>query len=564
MIDITQSEIAVEPMLIETKLEETRRRLLDLTRRNRLLNHRGKGRSALRIVDELPEQIFRLLVAEGRTLQFLAREEASPEAKAVVDAEAAKEAAEARGQATKSYQTMDLALAPIALDSGLAARHADANLQTVLEGEKLQAQLLYLARETASARLEQGTNTLFLTLGIVEWREVEHGPTCRAPLVFVPVDLDRRNVQSRYSLRLFEDEVITNPCLVELCKRTFGFDLPRIEGDEPTDLLSYFSHISAAVSRMHGWKLKAELHLGLFSFSKLLMYRDLDPANWPSGHTLTDHPIVRRLSGVDLNDPGPGIETADPTTLDDTIRPVDTFQVVDADSSQQVAILLAKRGASAVIEGPPGTGKSQTITNIIAECMAAGKTVLFVAEKSAALSVVKRRLESAGLGDFVLELHSHKASKKTVLDEFQRTLAAYEGVSQVREVDTHELETTRTSLNAYARDLHQPMGALGLSPFVALSRTIAVADAPEANCQINDPLAWSPTQLSNVLEQLNTLDRWRARIGDETTHPWSGIGLTTCDLPTRQRVQRSLQALIDALRVLQDRHIADTCAAAVS
>src|SRR5205809_223452 len=82
--------------------------------------------------------------------------------------------------------------------------------------------LLQLAREAASVRLEQGTNTLFLTLGIVEWREVEQGPTCRAPLVFVPVDLDRRNVQSRYSLRLFEDEVITNPCLVELCKRTFG------------------------------------------------------------------------------------------------------------------------------------------------------------------------------------------------------------------------------------------------------------------------------------------------------------------------------------------------------
>jgi hypothetical protein len=152
----------------------------------------------------------------------------------------------------------------------------------------------------------------------------------------------------------------------------------------------------------------------------------------------------------------------------------------------------------------------------------------------------------------VLELHSHKASKKTVLDEFQRTLTAYEGVSQVREVDTHELETTRTSLNAYARDLHQPMGALDLSPFAALSRTIVVADAPEANCQISDPLAWSPTQLSNALEQLNALDRWRARIGDETTHPWRGIGLSTYDLPTRQRVQRSLQALIDALRMLQD------------
>jgi hypothetical protein len=150
-----------------------------------------------------------------------------------------------------------------------------------------------------------------------------------------------------------------------------------------------------------------------------------------------------------------------------------------------------------------------------------------------------------------VELHSHKASKKAVLDEIQRTLKAYEGVSQSREVDTQDLETTRSQLNAYARDMHQPLGTLALSPFAALSRTIAVADAPEADCQIADPLGWSPTQLSNALKQLHTLDRWRARIGDEVTHPWRDIGLTTFDLLTRERVQRSLQALIDALRVLQ-------------
>src|SRR6266487_4392965 len=228
---------------IEDRLEEARRRLLDLTRRNRLLNHRTKGRSTLRIVDESPTEVFRLLVSEGKTLQFLAREEAPKEAIGLVNAAAARDEAGQADTVLSEPNGNDFALAPIDTASVPAARHTDHNLQTTLTGDQLQTRLLHLARESASAREEQGCNILYLTLGVVEWREHDRGPTNRAPLLFVPADLQRKSVQSRHSLRLFEDDIVVNPSLIELCKRIFRLDLPSIEIDETLDVAAYFDAV---------------------------------------------------------------------------------------------------------------------------------------------------------------------------------------------------------------------------------------------------------------------------------------------------------------------------------
>ncbi len=552
MIDPTQSNTAAQPLSIEQKLEDTRRRLLDLTRRNRLLNHRSKGRATLRVIDELPAEVFRRLVAEEQTLQFLAREEAPREAAAMVEAVVAREVEWDRSNdASHDYDVFaGLDLAPIDAGNGSQARHTDKNLQTALSGDQLQSQLLYLAREAASAREEQGCNILYLSLGIVEWRETTRDGVSRAPLLFVPVDLQRRSVRTRHSLRRYEDDILINPCLVELCRRIFRFELPTVEPDESLDVTAYFAAVETALASVPGWRLVPELHLGLFSFAKLLMYRDLDPANWPAHKQIATHPFVRRLSGIPAEIPGDDQPLPDVATLDEMVPPVDSFQVVDADSSQQVAILAARNGMSAVIEGPPGTGKSQTITNIIAECLTAGKTVLFVAEKSAALSVVKRRLEAAGLGDFVLELHSNKTSKRTVLEELQRTLAAYEEPLVVGTANPGPLEAARSQLNVYVRELHAPLDPLGISPYEAGARVIAARDAPESECQIADPLAWTEAQLHSALDTLDAYDRWRAHVGDIAAHPWRALTLTVYDTSTRQRIQRSLHALLAALQRL--------------
>src|SRR6185369_2427281 len=163
-----------------------------------------------------------------------------------------------------------LALAPLDDPGGRPEHLTDARLQTTLDGERLQTRLLSLARDAASALDEQGTNVLFMSLGVVEWRETADGVASRAPIVFVPVELARRTVNSRHSVARFDDDVATNPCLVELAARQFAVELPTFDPDGDVSLTAYFARVATAISSVPGWRVLSEIHLGLFSFAKLL------------------------------------------------------------------------------------------------------------------------------------------------------------------------------------------------------------------------------------------------------------------------------------------------------
>ncbi len=174
------------------------------------------------------------------------------------------------------------------------------------------------------------------------------------------------------------------------------------------------------LSTKAGWSvLPDDIVLGFFSFAKFLMYRDLDPKNWPADASITGHPTIRALLADGF--PRPDAMLSEDARVDDHIPPAAMLHILDCDSSQTLAVHDARSGRNLVIQGPPGTGKSQTIANIIASAIADGRTVLFVAEKMAALEVVKRRLDQAGVGDACLELHSNKTNKRLLLDEFRRT-----------------------------------------------------------------------------------------------------------------------------------------------
>ncbi|MGQ0613504.1 MAG: DUF4011 domain-containing protein [Planctomycetaceae bacterium] len=549
---------------LPSKFEALRRNLLDLTRRSRLLNLRPQARSCLPIVDELPEYVWARLVEEARTLQFLAREEApvdSPIAReeawegdgsrslegAVPEADPSGQGAEKKIRAPEGGGGEALPLAPLAEETAPTERHLDRRLQTQLEGEALQSRLVHLAREARSALEEQGCSVLFLTLGAVRWSEPgQTEATSLAPLLFVPVELERKNVRSRHALRLADEEILTNPSLVELARRHFRFELPEAAVDEAFDPGAYFEAVRGALRAVPGWEFTPEIHLGLFSFAKLAMVRDLDPANWPEGAPLHAHPVVRRLMGEAMEE-GPAPDLPDPSQLDDAVPPQECFSVVDADSSQQAVILAAKAGLDLVVEGPPGTGKSQTITNIIAECLAAGRTVLFVAEKAAALEVVKRRLEKAGLGDFVLEMHSRRASKRAVLEELQRSLARAEARGRAVGADPAAVEETRRRLNAYAHDLHAPLGALGLSPFEAMARAVALDGVPEAAFALPGHFEWSREMLEAATDELRTFERRLERVGNPAEHPWRGSGLAAAPLELRQKLAPAVRRLAEAV-----------------
>jgi hypothetical protein len=572
--------------LARSRLEATRRRLLDLSRRNRFLNYAPRRRG-LEVLGEQPEAIYDILVERGRTMQFLARDEKGGATGAGLCERCgerlppganfcrrcglgAPSGAAGSGRTDAAVAPTPQAdaggtpalrpdaggtppvppLAPMWWNTPAESQHLDRYLQTALGGPALQSRLVKLAREAASAIQEQGYNVLYLTLGAVAWRAAEGEPANVAPLLFLPVILERKNVQSRYSLRLLDEDILTNPSLVELCQRQFGFALPVFDADGEVPVREYFRAVSEAVGHVPGWQLGPSIHLGLFSFSKLQMYRDLDWQTWPDGRSPAEHPLVQRLCGIE-DAPLPAAEIPDPATLDDAVPARECYQVLDADSSQQAAILAAKRGVSMVIDGPPGTGKSQTIANIIAECLSQGRTVLFVAEKAAALEVVKRRLETVGLGDFVLELHGRKVSKALVLQELQRALAAGATPTLPAETEARELDTLRRRLNDYQRQLHTPLGGMEMSPHEALTRAVELAGEAEAVCAIPRVLDWTRPQLATALEDLRAFDAVLATVGNPAEHPWHSAGPAPAGLESRQGIEAARRGLLEAIARVQ-------------
>src|SRR5690606_18230594 len=244
--------------------------------------------------------------------------------------------------------------------------------------------------------------------------------------------------------------------------------------------------------------------------------------------------------------------------LDEVFEPEATFQVVDADSTQQEAILAIRSGASLVIEGPPGTGKSQTITNVIAECLAAGKRILFVSEKMAALEVVHSRLAHVGLGDFCLELHSRHASKRRVVEELGRTLDL--GREAEPEHDTRSLAAMREGrerLTGHVKLLAGPVPPLGIAPWQAISRSAALEDRPEVAVSIPDPSSFTRERLETALKRLEALARARSAVRgafpDLDHHPWRGSALEELGYSDSVALREEIGRLRDAIAELARR-----------
>ena len=226
-------------------------------------------------------------------------------------------------------------------------------------------------------------------------------------------------------------------------KLDFGIEIPELPETEELSPVAYFPDVEKAIAGQRGWEVRRdEIVLWCVSFTKLLMYRDLDPENWPAVKRLKDRPLIRAL----LQDGFPPVEPlCKPNeNIDSLFDPGQTMHIIDCDSSQALVVEEASRGRSLVIQGPPGTGKSQTISNLIAAAVTSGKTILFVAEKMAALEVVKRRLDNIGIGDMCLELHSKKQKLrgiKTWLLIATHTVCKGKACSacSVRRIDKHAI-----------------------------------------------------------------------------------------------------------------------------
>jgi len=532
--------------LITEKLDQERKDLLDLGLRNTLINYRELKSKGVNVIDARPKEIFQNLVEEGRALSFAAAERQENSKYSHVDE-----------HDEPQIQELNSTLEKVVDDDSAIRNQNDLRLQTPYTQAHLQRRLLNTFYTARSSIEEQGVNILFLALGMLTWYEDHSSDIPRkAPLVLVPVGLSRSSVRSGFKMEYTGDEIDTNLSLQMKLKTEFGIDFPSIpENENGLDLQEYFKSVASAVKRIPRWEVDSHaVALGFFSFSKLLMYKDLDEENWPADRKPKEHKVLRSVLHEGFRSQNPLFDESE--SLDEYIDPSKLYQVRDADSSQTTAILESKADRSLVIQGPPGTGKSQTITNLIAEAIADGKTVLFVSEKMAALEVVKRRLDEVGLGDVCLELHSHKTKKKVFLSELEKTLALGKPRHQGRDQSVEELRRAREHLNSYCQAVHAPIGQSGVTPyhaygvFLDLQERLNGISIPEIkDIQLQE---WTRTEYDKQRSLVEELQAHISGMGVPCEHPFWGSGCKVFLPSNRQSLEDKCHSVLERLEPLRE------------
>ncbi|WP_461462423.1 DUF3320 domain-containing protein [Methanobrevibacter sp.] len=420
---------------IEKEFKDLRKNLLDLTLRNQLLNFKDRAQT-LTISNQTPKNMYNLLVLQNKAMKFISNQEKN-----------AEEESSRFGFIKPSINHFT---------------HDDSKLEVNLTEKGLQKKLFYINNQSKTMLEEQGYNILYMAIGFLKWIDKSKPKkTNLAPLILIPVTMHRKQIGNSFTISWTGEDIQTNISLKTKLAED-GIVIPNFEAANFIEAPDhYIRSVSEAVHKMRNWEVTNKVALGFFSFTKFIMYNDLNPQSWEDNVDLTNHPLIQAIFDPSSNDTHEFKEEE----VDEKISYRDMYQVLDADSSQIAVIEDVKAERNLVVEGPPGTGKSQTIVNLIAELLAEDKTVLFVSEKMAALEVVKSRLASVGLGKFVLELHSHKTRRKKFLKELQKSA----NVRSTNDLDINrtlrKLETLKIQLDDYAELIHKPLYAVQLSAF---------------------------------------------------------------------------------------------------
>ncbi len=496
-----------------------RAELLDPGLANPLVRLRIARARGVEIIDEKAAEVWRILVAQGRAMDFLPT---------------AERPGDPLAQPTRA---------------GAPGRHVDAHLQTGYGSTALQRRLVNTAHAARTLVEEQGHNALALALGMLHWR---HGDIeLRSPLLMVPAMLERTNARCRYTVRHSEEDIGGNLSLAALLRVEHGFELPQPEVDDGFDPAAFFDDLEARLADRPQWRLaRDEVVLSLFDSKRFLLYRDLDPEGWPAGQAPHEHRVVRAVLGAGFADGD------DAPEIERTAEMMHPVEVVDADTSQSAALQLVSGGRDVVIQGPPGTGKSQTITNLIAQAVARGERVLFVAEKMAALDVVHRRLEQVGLGAACLELHSRKTRKKAVLAELRRTLdLGPPVVPPDADAERAALMAVTGRLEGHHQAMTRPINPAGITPVDAVGRLAAIADrqAPPP-LPFSSMARWTRADHIRHRERVAELQARIADLGPPSKHPFAGSRRTRLTPVESETVARRLEATEDAIREAMGAH----------
>ncbi|WP_136608738.1 DUF3320 domain-containing protein [Paenibacillus dokdonensis] len=499
LLEVLEKPQEVETLKPATRQKQWERKLLDLTLRNSLLNFR-LSKSCIPLISAQLGDLEDAL-ADGNEFQLLARPSDW----------------EDNGRDAILYQRVN-ANHPLA--KLLEEEFNRKRLRADLSAQDLERRTVHIYRSARTALEENGANTLFLALGLLKWYESPVSELPRyAPIALIPVDILRKSSRQGYVIRARDEEPQINITLLEMLRQDFGIGIdgldPLPRDEKGIALKQIFNTLRHALIQVSRWDVEETAYLGLFSFGQFVMWNDIRNR----ADQLAENQVVASLIQGQLQWREPVEEKEKPL---DQEHPANFAIPISADSSQMAAIRAAVKGQSFVLHGPPGTGKSQTITNMIAAALANGKRVLFVAEKMAALSVVQRRLEQIGLNPFCLELHSNKSTKRAVLDQLNASI-------EVQRLQTDEswqrqaerLHQLRSSLNGYVEALHRKH-SFGLTLFEVISMYEQTCNAPDVVHFNDDSIG---ILNSDILIQWNDtvaeMIAAGANCGNPHAHPWA-------------------------------------------
>lgn len=418
------------------------------------------------------------------------------------------------------------------------------HLYSYLNDESLRLALTRLYRSSRLALEENGANTLYLAVGLLKWFETPSSTRPRfAPILLLPIEIIRKSAAKGFMIRSRDEDTALNITLLEMLRQDFGIGIGGLEtlptDENGVDVAKVFNVFRRAIMSESRWDVEEQAILGNFSFSKFIMWNDIHNN---ADKLARNHIVASLISGKTEWDED--IADTDEINLDEAYPAGTVALPIGADSSQFEAICTAVDNKSFILHGPPGTGKSQTITNIIANALYNGKKVLFVAEKMAALQVVQRRLEAIGLAPFCLELHSNKTKKSYILEQLKRTteIVKRKPAEEFR-VKAQQLNDLRRELNGYVQAVHR-MYPAGVSLYDCFTRYAAVGSAT-TTVRLSDEVieAATPDSVANLAVTAAEY-RSAARVcGSPATHPLAGIGVSDYSATLRSEAGERLKDL---------------------
>lgn len=426
-------------------------------------------------------------------------------------------------------------------------------LRSYLTENDLGKALTHLYRSSRTAMEENGANTLYIALGLLKWYETKSSERPRyAPLLLIPVEIIRKSAAKGYVIRSREEETMMNITLLEMLRQNFNITISGLDplpaDDSGVNVKLIYTIIRNSIKNQTKWDVEEQAILGLFSFNKFIMWNDIHN----NAHKLVENNVVSSLMNGKIEWDVQEM-TMDAKTLDNSIPPDEIILPISADSSQLEAIWEASEGRNFILHGPPGTGKSQTITNLIANALYRGKRVLFVAEKMAALSVVQRRLEAIGLAPFCLELHSNKTKKGTILSQLKETTEVVRTTSPENfGQEAERIFALRTEMNKYIETLHR-IYPFGVSLYDAIVKYQQTDAEPVFDIQKTLLSDLNRDTLQQWHEALETLVSITNAYGHPYKHPLTGINLEQYSSSIRDEATISITATTDLLSKIKER-----------